>query len=288
MMHAQVHRMPQRAQGFALIAVLWLVAALSILVSGIMLTVKSEVRVATVARQTVLAKAVAEGAMQLALQAVVAEGQLPDKQIEAPVQYAGQQIMVRMIPMTGYININKAPVELLQAVFQIGAGLDAGAATHIAAAIEKARTEPGPSGKAAGFEAPEDLLRISGVDYPVYARIAPLVTTDSGGGGQVNPQAAPPNVLNIVAGGNEAAVASFVAARSGDNVGADTSAMNTAWLASGTSSRTVELSARVSLPDGGAIDVIRRYQITNSSPDGLPWRVFYANSQVELAAPPPP
>ena len=265
-------------QGFALIAVLWLVAALSILVTGIMLSVKSELKVAAFSRQIVFAKATAEGAMQIAMQELIASGKQPDKQIEAPVPYAGQEVLVRMTPMNGYININRAPVELLQALFKIGAGLDEGMAGNLANAIETARRTPGPSGKPPGFEAPEDLMRIPGLDYPIYARIAPMITTDSGGSGQVNVQAAPPNVLNIVAGGNEAAVASFMQARSGDNVGADTSQMNGAWVGGAASSRLVEMTARVPLPDGGAIIVLRRYQITNSSPDGLPWRVFYSES----------
>lgn len=282
----QVRSRVATESGFALIAVLWLVAAMSIMVTGIMLSVKSELKVAAFTRQTLMAKAVAEGAMQLAMQAVVAQGTRPDKIVEAPVSYAGQDVMVRMIPMTGYININRAPVDLLVALFKTGAGLDDASATNLANSIEMARRTPGPSGKPPGFEAVEDLLHIPGIDYPIYARVAPLVTTDSGGSGQVNPQAAPPNVLNIVAGGNEAAVSRFVNARGGDNVGADTSSMNGAWLSSGSSSRTVELTARVPLPDGGAVVVLRRYQITNSSRDGLPWRVFYADSQVEPAPQP--
>lgn len=274
-----------RHTGFALIAVLWLVAALSILVTGITLTVKSELKVSTFARQTVVAKAVAEGAMQLALQAMAAEGRRPETVIEAPISYAGRDVLVRMIPLTGYININRAPPELLQALFKIGAGLDDASATNLASAIIAARTTPGPSGKPPGFEAVEDLLRLPGLDYPVYARIAALVTTDSGAS-QVNPLAAPPNVLNIVAGGNEAVVSKFVSARGGDNIGADTSGMNGAWLSSRTPSRMVEMTARVPLPDGGAIVVVRRFQIKSSSPDGLPWRAFFADSQVELAPSP--
>ncbi|QNP49964.1 type II secretion system minor pseudopilin [Diaphorobacter aerolatus] len=283
--HAAVRQVRDHG-GFALIAVLWLVASLSVLVTGIMLTVKSELKVASFARQTVEAKAVAEGAMQVALQSMVASGKRPEKLIEAPVPYAGRDVMVRMTPMNGYININRAPVELLQALFKIGGGMDDGSAGNLANAILAIRTTPGPSGRPISFEAPEDLMRLPGMDYAVYARIAPLVTTDSGGSGQVNVQAAPPNVLNIVAGGNAGAVASFVQARSGDNVGADTSGMNGAWLAGPTSTKSVEMSARVPLPDGGAITVVRRYLITNSSPDGLPWRVFYADSRVEQAPSP--
>ena len=41
------------SQGFALIAVLWLVAAMSVLVGGIMLTVRAELKTAGLSRQTI-------------------------------------------------------------------------------------------------------------------------------------------------------------------------------------------------------------------------------------------
>ncbi|MPM37145.1 hypothetical protein SDC9_83751 [bioreactor metagenome] len=271
------------SQGFALVAVLWLVAAMTVLVGGIMLSVRSELRTAGLSRQMIQAQAVGEAVMQIALQQMVAGGKQVDKLIEAPVSYGGQEISVRMVPMNGYIDLNRAPIELLQAAFQFAGGMDQGSAGSLAAAVDKMRQEPGPSGKPLGFEAVEDLLLVPGMQYPLYARIAPVLTTDAGGTGRVNVQAAPPNVLNIVAAGNEGAVGNFLQSRGGDNVGADTSAMNGAWIENSATSKTVEFTARVPLPDGGAVEVIRRYQITPSSEDGLPWRVFYANSRVDLA-----
>ena len=48
------------------------------------------------------------------------------------------------------------------------------------------------------FEATEDLLLVPGVDYALYARIAPLVNADLNTG-QVNPLAAPPAVQALLA-----------------------------------------------------------------------------------------
>lgn len=279
-------RRPDTQQGFALIAVLWLVAALSVLVGGIMLTVRAELRTAGFARQSVIAQAVGEGAMQIALQQLIVSGQQVDKIIQGPVAYAGQNIDVILTPMNGFIDLNRAPAPLLAAAFQFAGGLDQGAATNLANAIDALRTQPGPSGKPPGFESVEDLMLVPGVDYPLYSRVAPALTTEAGGTGMVNVQAAPPIVLNIVAGGNEAAVGSFLQSRGGDNIGADTSTMNSAFIQSGAASKVVELQARVPLPDGGAIIVIRRYLIGSAMKDGLPWRVFYAASRVELASTP--
>ena len=275
-------------RGLALIAVLWMVAALSILVGGITKTVKAELKATGFARQTVQAKATGEAAMQIAIQALIASGERPQKIIEAPITYAGQTVMVRMVPMNGYIDLNRAPVGLLQAVFQHGAGLDEGSATAVVTAIEAIRNTPGASGNPARFESVEDLLQVPGVSYPLYAKVAPLLTTDAGGGGRVNVQAAPPEVLNVVAGGNMGAVGSFLQSRGGDNVGADTSFMNGAWIDSGSASRTAEFSARVPMSDGDAIVVVRKYFLRPSPKEGLPWRAFGASSRVELASLPKP
>ncbi|QIL70229.1 general secretion pathway protein GspK [Diaphorobacter sp. HDW4B] len=276
----------RQQRGFALIAVLWLVAALSVMVGGLMLTVKSELKTASFSRQTLQASATGEAAIQVALQGVVASGKPPAQLISAPVPVFGQSVDVQMIPMNGYIDLNRAPLELLQAVFQLGAGLDAGSAGSLVEAINAARTVPGPSGKPPNFESPEDLLLLPGVDYALYSRVAPLVTTDAGGNGKVNIKAAPPSVLAVIAGGDQAAVNSFIQARSEENPTVDTTKMNGAWVDQGTANSNIEFTARVALPDGDAITVVRRYTITPNSPNGLPWRPFYASSRVESALKP--
>lgn len=270
-------------QGFALIAVLWLVAALSVMVGGLMLTVKSEFKTASYSRQTLQASATGEAAIQVALQAVVASTKPPIQLVSEPVSVFGQTIDVQMIPMNGYVDLNRAPPELLQAVFQLGAGMDGGSAGSLVEAINAARTVPGPSGKPPGFESPEDLLLLPGVDYALYSRIAPLVTTDAGGNGKVNIKAAPPGVLAVIAGGDESAVSSFMQARSAENPTVDTTKMNGAWVDQGTANSNIEFTARVPMPDGDSIIVVRRYTITPNSPNGLPWRPFYASSRVESA-----
>ena len=54
--------------GLALVAVLWIVAALSIMVTGAMHSVRSELRLVSHVRQSVEAAAKGEAAMQLVLQ----------------------------------------------------------------------------------------------------------------------------------------------------------------------------------------------------------------------------
>ena len=148
---------------------------------------------------------------------------------------------------------------------------------QLAQAVVEHRSALGPGGKPNVFEAPEDLMRVPGLDYSVYARVAGLITADIQGTGGINPMAAPPQVLRVLAAGNDAAVEQFVAGRDAGQVGLDQSAFNGAWLDPSGSSH-IELQALVPLPDGAFARIVRRYLVGKSNNDGLPWRVFYAAS----------
>ncbi|PWW43747.1 general secretion pathway protein K [Melaminivora alkalimesophila] len=272
-----------RQRGLALVAVLWLVAALSLMATAMTQSVRSEARTTARTRDLVVASALGESAMQLALQSLVVSGKRPDRLVRDEVPYAGTLVAVQAAPLNGYIDINRAPVELLAQMLQTAAGLPPDRAGPLAHAIVEHRTTAGPSGRPDTFEAPEDLLRVPGLEYPVYAGIAPLVTAGLGGSGGVNPLAAPPQVLRVLAAGNDAAVAHFLAGREADQVGLDQSAFNAAWLDSG-GSEGVELVARVPLADGGAVRVVRRYFLGARGTDGLPWRVFHAENFFEPPA----
>lgn len=268
--------MKMRRKGLVLVAVLWLVAALGVVASGMMQAVKSEAFVTGRIRDSVTASALGEAAIQIALQAIAASGKPPVAMLQEPVSYAGLSIPVRVAPLTGYIDINKAPVELLTQMLQTAGGRPQQQASQLANAMVEMRSLPGPSGKAAMFEAPEDLMRVPGFDYPLYAAVARLVTTDSRGAGRVNPLAAQPQVLRVLSAGNDAAVAHFAAGRHAGQPGLDQSFMNGAWLDPAGSS-ALELEALVPLADGTAIRVLRRYSFGKSN-DGLPWRVFDAET----------
>lgn len=270
--------MSVRSKGLVLVAVLWLVAALSVIATGMMQAVKTEARVTGRMRDMTMASVLGESAMQIALQSIVVGGKQPNALLQDQVSYAGLAIPVRVIPLNGYIDINKAPVELLGQMMQTAAGLDPQRSGQLAQAIVEIRSTPGPSGKAALFEAPEDVMRVPGLDYPVYAAIARLITTDSRGSGRVNPLAAPLQVLRVLTAGNDAAVAHFAAGRESGQPGLDQSSMNGAWL-DAAGSRALELEAQVPLSDGTVVRVVRRYAIGKSN-DGLPWRIFYAETSI--------
>lgn len=197
----------RRAGGMALIAVLWIVAALSLMVMGLSGTVRQQIQIAASQRDQVSGQAAGEAAVALALQALQAGTERPAGASTLTLPYGGLAIAVEFAPLNGLISLNGAPAPLLAALLQSAGGLDAGRAQALAGALVAWRdgrpdvdpTAPGAAGvQARRFEATEDMMLVPGVDYALYARIAPLVSADLGGG-PVNPQAAPPAVLAVLA-----------------------------------------------------------------------------------------
>ena len=114
--------------GMALVAVLWIVAALSVMTIGLSATVRQQIRAVSVQRDGVTGQALGEAAIALALQQLHAMPERPRGIASVPVSYAGVEIAVEARPLGGLISLNGAPRELLAAVFQSAGGLSAGPA----------------------------------------------------------------------------------------------------------------------------------------------------------------
>ncbi|MFD1839509.1 general secretion pathway protein GspK [Paracidovorax cattleyae] len=267
----------------ALIAVLWIVASLSIIVTGVTRTIREEARMMTLARQSVQAQALGDAAIQLALQAIVASNAPITRMLQSEVRYAGVAMQVRAMPLNGLIDINSAPVPLLARAYAVAGGVPAGQADALAQATVQFREQRGPSGLQERFEAEEDLLRVPGVDYDLYARLFPLVTADLRGRGLVNPLAASVEVLTVLAGGNAAAARAIADKRDAGEPGVDTSALDSAFLDS-SSVRRIRMEARVPMADGTWLRVSRSVDLTARARDGAPWYSFRTGSSVEPVA----
>lgn len=263
-----------RDRGIVLVAVLWIVAALSIIVTGIVQSVRSEVQLATRARQTASAAATGDAAIQLVLQSLVA-GQ--DRSVGGlrviDTVYQGTAIRVQVQPLNGLIDINNAPVTLLKSLFMVAGGLDAKNAELLAQSTADARSMKDKQGRPQGFEAIEDLLRVPGLGYALYAKLNKLVTADQTGGGRSNPMAAPDDVLVVLADGNKAYAATIAASRQVGGVGTDTTLLNSAHTDNGSTQR-IRLQARVPLPDGSWVLTSRSVDLSGGTRDGLPWRTM--------------
>lgn len=269
-----------RTHGMALIAVLWIVAALSILVTGMSQAVRGEARLVSSARQVVVAGALGDAAIHLVLQAMVVSTEPLLRLTTVQTQYQGQSIDVQILPLNGLIDINSAPEPLLARLFTMAGGVASADAAGLAHAAVELRATRGALGRPLGFDAPEDLLSVPGFDYDLYANIAPLITADQAGSGQVNPLAAPEGVLVILADGNVARAANMAAERSAGSISIDTTTLTGDYI-NNAATRRFRLQARVPLLDGGWVLASRSVDLQTASSDGLPWRTFRTEQRLE-------
>lgn len=276
------------ARGMVLIAVLWIVAALAILVTGMSRAVRGEARTATAARQLVNAAAQGDAAIHLALQTLAAGPALPVRLSVLPTRYHEQAIDVQILPLNGLIDLNRATPALLARLFMVAAGLEAGQAQALAKAAADWRALHVGGGSPRGFEAAEDLLRVPGIDYDLYATIAPLITADvdAAGSGRVNPMAAPEAVLTVLANGDAVQALRIAAQRNAGASAIDTTGLTGEFIDSA-ATRRLRLQARVALPQGGRVFVARsveflaNFQNSQDSREGLPWRSFRVEHRLE-------
>ena len=279
-----------RQHGMVLIAVLWMVAALSILVTGMTRSVREEARTLTLARQSVEGMALGDAAIQLVLQEMVsqpANANAAASLVQVSTVYRGVAIEVQVVPLNGLIDLNSAPETLLASLYAVAGGLPAESASTLAQATVQARQQRDVRGEQKRFEASEDLLQIQGVNYPLYARLSGLVTADLNGAGKVNPLAAPLGVLTVLAAGDAELASRIAQERAVGAVAVDTTALDSAFVQN-TSVRRFRLQARVPLADGAWLNVSRSVDLNARGRDGVPWHTFHTSHGISPVSRPNP
>ena len=276
----------QRAgqRGIALVAVLWIVAALSIAATGIVHTIRSETRAVAAARQLLQAQAAGEAAIAIALQGMTAPqgGPRPAwRRVQIP--YEGQLIAVEAGTLNGLVDINRASPELLTLLYDVAGGLKGQAAAALAQATVQARQQPDAVGQALRFDAIEDMMRVPGIDYDLYARLRPLVTADAQGSGKVNAQAAPQALLSVLAEGNAQRAAALSNARLLDGQAIDTSTLRGEFIDNTVGSRNL-VQAFVPMADGSQGVVLRTVDLNPDQRAGLPWRILNAETWMRASS----
>ncbi len=274
-------------RGVALIAVLWLVAAMGLIITGIVQAVRSEVRTVGLQRQALVASALADAAILLVLQNMHAQQKEPPSSIQTiPVQFEGRTSEVSVRPLNGLIDINNANVVLLADLYRHAGAMSPDAAQALAQATIEARQSRSAKGLVSHFEAIEDLLRVPGMTYDLYAKISSLVTADlQTGSGRVNALAAPVGVLQVLTGGDIARAALLATRRDADPNLMDTSFLNPAQIDKASSS-SLRLQVRVGLPDGGSLQKTWHVYRSADPRSGLPWRVLGTQQSMQRAAQP--
>ena len=266
--------------GVVLIAVLWIVAALAIIVTGFSRAVRDEVNLVSSARQSVVAQALGDAAIELVLQQMVAKSTPLSRLTSTDVLYRGVPIRVEIMPLNGLIDINRASESLLGRLYEIAGGIAPEAARALSLATIEVRERRSPRGLPERFEAIEDLLRVPGVDYGLYARLSALITADVRGNGRVNPLAAPEAVLAVLANGDAGLAARVARERDAGMAGVDTTAFEASFT-DNSFSRRYRIQARVPMEDGAWLHTSRNVDLVASMRDGMPWRTFYTERRVE-------
>ncbi|MBV8620765.1 MAG: general secretion pathway protein GspK [Curvibacter sp.] len=263
---------------------MWLVAALSLVVTGVVKASRKQIAVTAEGRQIVVADAAARGAMTMVLQRLQTMVPPPARMQVVTVNFAGMSIEVRLIPMNGFINLNKAPAPLLAKLFRVAAGVSPDLAQSLAQLIVDAREAKDGKGVAVGIDAPEDLLQLPGFDYELYAKIKSLVVAGSFGSGRVNANAAPLEVLRVLADGNASIAEQIDRSRMTQSDGVDLTRLSADDLDPSTINRYL-LTARVPLADGRWLLSSRGVDASVSLRSVLPWRILSSSRVVEQPAP---
>jgi general secretion pathway protein K len=174
------------SRGGALLAVLWLSAALSAIAFSVANTVRGETERAATTADGVRAYYLATGAIDRALLYMI-PGSAPNQRIGAPwvrMQFQSGDALVEIIPEISKLHLNSAPPQDLTRLL-MALGLDPARTQEITAAIVDRRTfVPGEASgpfdalypaqapsfrpRHASFEEIEELLRVRGVTPELY------------------------------------------------------------------------------------------------------------------------
>lgn len=297
-------RLNHDQRGVALAILVWFVAAMSLLVAGIVSLSRVDIKLAQLHIARARAEAAADGAIQLAL----AQMKQPAEEGE-PLQpglrtmaypLGGLNVRVDITPLSGLINLNQAPEELLVLLFSTVEGLDENAALQLAFNVVEWRT-PGMHNNLAAensqyeptrgdvqatdstapgaasnrrFEANEDLLLVTGVDRRIYEAVQDAIYVSQEGQSGVDWATAPVVVLRGLLGGDATSAQALAESRLSDASEGlvAPSDMDLSFQESRIKS-SYRMDAVVEV-DGSVFS--RRRWVNSDRPgaDGLPWNFF--------------
>lgn len=269
--------------GIALVAVLWMVAALAVLALGLAAATRAELHTAQGVRARAEAAAIGDAAIQLAMLELRSLPDAQQKLSHFTYEFTGRPVEVELVPASGLVDLNQASEELLAGLFSGPGGEEPEVAAELARRVVEWRTpgqtEAGADYAAAGivtrprsdqFQYPEDLLQVLGVSYPLYDRVRDLITVRGGSAGVVA-QAASLDVLTLLAGGDRD-LAARIASTLGDDPTTDMTGLASQFLAGGGSS-VYRVDARVKLGER-SYRRTRWIDLSQGGADGTPWRSF--------------
>ncbi len=273
-----------RQRGVALAILVWFIAAMSILVAGVVMQARVDIKLAQLHSGKARAEALADGAIQL----VLAHARYLETQGEFFVraQHLFQQPMgdytvsVSLTPLSGLIDLNKAPEDLLFSVL-LGAGnFDENVARELAISVVEWRTpgegaEEEQEGMRHGrFEAIEDLLLVPGFDRDLYEALRDSVYVSQKSLATIDWLAAPVEVLQRLGMNEQEALEYAQLRREEDAVSLGLPESVEPSFFSDASLSVFRVDAIVTVDD---TTFLRRRWVDRDrqGPDQLPWHFFH-------------
>jgi len=289
-------------RGVALAMLLWFVAAMSLLVGTIAMQARVDIRLAQLHAERARAAAAADGAIQLALAAMLSpewqETRVPGRPFRVNYRVGELPVAIYAVPLGGLIDLNRAPPELLGRLFASVDGVAQGAALELAAGViewrsaqggatesvtEEATARAADSGvmRHARFEAIEDLLLVPGIDRQIFAAVRDSVYVAQQGGEGVDWVAAPSGVLQVLGDLSEERAGELAAAAQESQEAIAPAELDLSFQQSGDLGN-LRVDAVVTV---GAQTFLRRRWVNRgtSGADGLPWE--FARTEPLRAAP---
>jgi general secretion pathway protein K len=239
-------------RGVALAMVLWFLAAMSFIVSGIVYEARADIKLAQAHSARAKAAASGDGAIQLTLVALLSnkgEG-LEGQHIIRSRHVVGQQVVeVELVPVSGLINIGSASRKVLQALFEVRADLNSADAQQLADNVTR---------KKGDFQAPEDFLQVEGASRAILDSIRDVIYAGPVNSGRLDLKAAPDAVLQVVKKDDPQGVAAL--AQQGQ--------------AGGKASKSQDYRVDASVTVGDRTWLRRRWvSLENASEGDLPWTI---------------
>lgn len=206
-----MRQQPKRHTGLALVAVLWIVVALALFASALADIARTQVRGGENVLDELRLQANGDAAILLTLREVGASGQPVTRLTEHRYVFEGEEVLVRLIPSGGLLNLNLASQSLLADGMMTLAQVPPDQAAVLAENIVRWRSFPSSATSPAApadhyrhepFRVIEDLLQVPGIGYELFVILRRFVTVDTVGDGLVMPLAAPVEMLSVLARGD--------------------------------------------------------------------------------------
>ena len=193
-------------KGVALAIVLWFLAGMSLLVSGIVYQARIDTRMAQLHLARATAVSAGDGAILLMLADLVSRD--PQNATSKGPLYGSftvgrQTVGVELVPISGLINLRAASAGTLAKLFVARGHLGGAEAQILADNMVKWRASPSgaPSGASGGqFQSPEDVLQVAGMTRTLWDSIRDVIVVSHSGANDVPDLAAAPTAVRAVFG----------------------------------------------------------------------------------------